>query len=423
VAADGRFTFPGTRPAGTRYDVQVRTQPAGEVCTVQHGSGTVAANVTDVAVTCAAPLAPPGLDTTFGIGGRVSTPAGGGQAEAVVIQPGGGIVTGGWNGTDFVLTRHDATGHLDDTFGTRGLATADFGGIDRLHDAALLPGGGIVAVGDSGNQFAVARFGPDGAPAGTARTPILDGGDLANAVAVQPDGKVVVAGYATRNGIDSDFALARYDADGTLDDGFGDHGIVTTDLGTRSDDARALVLQPGGGIVVAGSAGEDVALARYSATGDFLGSTISDFGSDDVANGVALAPGGDILIAGYTLGPAIDRDFLLARYSAAGVLAQTVKTDLGGDDFAENLLVDGDGRIVVAGHSASATIIDMALARYQPDGTPDPTFADHGILEADFHGRGDLGMDLALDAAGRIVEAGYTANGSDLEFALLRARP
>ena len=211
---------------------------------------------------------------------------------------------------------------------------------------------------------------------------------------------------------------------------------MTTDLGTQSDDARALVIQPDGRIVVAGSAGEDVALARYTAAGSLDatfgqgGTTVTDLGSDDVATGVALTSDGHIAIAGYTLGPLVNRDFLLTRYTAAGSLDTAfgdhgaVKTDVGGgDDFAENLLVDAHGRIVLVGRASSATILDMALVRHNADGTLDAGFDGDGIITADFHGRGEFGQDLALDAAGRIVAAGYTAIGADTEFALLRTNP
>jgi uncharacterized delta-60 repeat protein len=383
---------------------------------------------------------PPGLDATFGNGGRVSTPVGGGQGEAVVLQPGGGgIVTAGWRtvgaGTDFALTKHDASGRLDAGFGDNGIATTDLGGAgDQAYDAAALPGGGIVAVGrtDAAGivklDFGMARWTADGRPDGAVvKTDILGGADQANAVAVQPDGKIVVAGFAIRNGIDSDFALVRYLPGGTPDPDFGDHGIVTTDLGTRSDDARGLVIEPDGKIVVAGTAGEDIGLAIYTPGGRLEKSTITKLGSEAVGTGVALTPDGKIEVAGYTLGAHVNRDFLLLRYQADGILDPAfapVKTDLGaGDDFAENLVVDARGRTILVGRTTSSTILDMALVRYRADGTLDTTFDGDGILTADFHGRGEFGQDLALDAAGRIIAAGYTANGPDTEFALMRANP
>jgi uncharacterized delta-60 repeat protein len=395
--------------------------------------------------------APAGLDHTFGVDGRVSTAVGDGRGEAVVIQPDGGIVTAGSRGTssgrDFALTRHDQSGNLDRSFGTDGVAATDLGGAgDEAYDAALLPDGGIIAVGrtDAAGftklDFGVARYRPGGTPdpgfsGGFVRTDILGGGDQANAVAVQPDGRIVVGGFAAA-GASSDFALVRYNPDGTLDPSFGGDGIVTTDLGTPSDDIRALAIQPDGSIVAAGTADEDVALARYLPDGRLDpgfgqgGTKITDFGSDDVATGVALTARGEILIAGYTLGPRVNRDFALARFTSAGALDAAfgdhgiVKTDVGGgDDFAENLVVDAQGRIVVVGRATSPTILDMALVRYEPGGTPDTSFDGDGILTADFHGKGDFGQDVALDSAGRIVAAGYAGSTAGTDLALMRALP
>ena len=459
VSANGRFTFSGTRSAGQSYEVVVAAQPSNpdQVCTVEHGAGTVgSADVSDIAVHCATIATPAGLDRTFGTDGRVSTPVGNGQGQAVVIQPSGGIVTAGWRGTagidgDFALTRHDPAGNLDPTFGDLGLAVTDLGGKDdEAQDAALTPDGSIVAVGrtdKAGTQntdFALVRYLPDGTPdpgfgsGGIMTTDVLAGhASQANAVAVQPDGKIVVGGLAAAPPrIDTDFALARYNADGSPDMTFGDHGVMTTDFGTRSDDARALVLQPDGRIVVVGTAGDDLALARYTTDGHLdgtfgqAGKTTTAFGTEALANGVALTATGQILIAGTTLGAKPDRDFLLARYSADGSPDATfgdhgiVKTDLGsGDDFAENIITDAQGRIVLVGRASSPTILDMALVRYLPDGSLDASFDGDGILTADFHGRGEFGQDVALDAQGRIIAAGYTANGSETEFALMRANP
>ena len=459
IAGNGSFTFPGTRAGGVGYDVRIEAQPRSpdQDCAVEHGTGTVSANVTDIAVHCTTPTPPSGLDPTFGPDGRVSTPVGAeGEGEAVVIQGDGDIVTAGRTttptGMDFALTRHDPSGQPDPTFGGDGIVSTDLGSSDdQAFDAALLPGGDTVAVGRTlgtgpvNLDVALVSYRPDGTPdpafgtGGVVKTDVLGSGDQANAVAVQPDGKIVVAGFATSGGTtlpDGDFLLARYDADGTPDSTFGGDGIVTTDLGTPADDVRALAIRPDGEIVAAGTANEDVALARYTAAGDLDttfgddGTRISDFGSDDVANGLALTPSGQILIAGFTLGTGGNRDFLLARYSSGGGLdsafgdAGKVITDVGGgDDFAENLLVDPSGRPVLVGRATSSTILDMALVRYRPDGTLDPAFDGDGILTADFHGRGDFGQDLALDASGRIVAGGFTGSSTGTQFALMRANP
>ena len=248
VSANGSFTFPGSASAGQAYEVNVKTQPSHptQVCAVQNGAGHVAsANVTNIAVHCVTPAIPSGLDLTFGDGGRVSTPVGGdGQGEGVVIQSNGQIVTAGWRtvgsgiDTDFALTRNNPDGSLDTGFGSGGIATTDLGGPDdQALDAALLPDDGIVAVGRTDasgilkTAFGVVRYLPDGTPDpnfgtdGIVTTPFFGKGAVANAVAVQPDGKIVVAGFAEQaSGFNSDFALARYNADGTLDTSFDSMG-------------------------------------------------------------------------------------------------------------------------------------------------------------------------------------------------------
>ena len=211
---------------------------------MSHGAGHARTrNVSDVAVHCATPHAAAGLDPTFGSGGRVSTPVGAGKAEAVRHPARRGHRHGRparFNGgIDFALTRHDADGNLDTSFGTGGIVTTDLGSpTDEAFDAALHPDGGIVVVGRTdaaGSRTATSASSATSAD-GT-RTRLRRGGivttdfagqaDQANAVAVQPDGKIVVAGLATgASRIDSDFALARYNADGTLDMSFGGDGIV-----------------------------------------------------------------------------------------------------------------------------------------------------------------------------------------------------
>ncbi|HET7047071.1 MAG TPA: hypothetical protein VFI54_02290 [Solirubrobacteraceae bacterium] len=142
---------------------------------------------------------------------------------------------------------------------------------------------------------------------------------------------------------------------------------------------------------------------------------------------MALDSDGGIRIAGSTVGAiSQNHDFLLAGFRADGKLNLGfghfgfVTTDFGeGDDFAENLLVDQNGEIVVVGRASSGTIIDLALAAYKPDCSP-ADFGRGGIFTADFHGRGDFGQDLVIDSQSRIISAGGTGSGSATEFALAR---
>jgi uncharacterized delta-60 repeat protein len=445
VSASGSFTFPRTAVTGQPYEISVKTQPTNpdQICTIEHGAGTVSiANVTDIAVHCTTSVIPSGLDSTFGDQGRVTTP-GNGDGRAVLIQPDGKMVTVGAREVgnnfhfQFGATRHDANGNLDPGFGTGGIATTPLGGNDdKARDAALLPDGGFVAVGQAdpaglGNvDFGVVRYTADGHPdpgfnsTGVETTDIAGRGDVANAVAVQADGKIVVVGEAETIPSFFDFAVVRYNPNGTLDQSFGGDGIVTTDLGSEFDDATAVAIQPDGKIVVAGDTEQNVALARYLPDGQLDptfnagGTVVSNIGTNE-ANGVAITPGGTILIAGTRVGPTGNRDPYVASYGPSGKLNLgfgnfgVAQADVsGGEDYGNDLALDANGNIVVVGSASSATTVsDMALVRFKPDGTLDT------ILTTDFHGTGDFGNALAIDPQGRIVAAGSSGD----QFALMRA--
>src|SRR5438094_959933 len=201
------------------------------------------------------------------------------------------------------------------------------------------------------------------------------GGDGARALALQADGRIVVAGSSSAGAFGSDFALARYNSNGSLDPSFGTGGRVLTDFG-GDDEARALALQDDGKIVVAGGAGGMFVAAGFSAAG-----------------------GG--------------QDFALARYNSDGGLDLSfgtggrVLTDFGGDDEAAALALQADGKIVVAGFSDAGGFALAALARYNPNGAVDASFGSgRQVLAA-------LGVAraLALEAAGRVGVAGGIFQG------------
>ena len=236
------------------------------------------------------------------------------------------------------------------------------------------------------------------------------GGAYGVAVAVQPDGKVVGVGSAAGDALTGVFALARYDAGGTLDPGFGDMGRVTTAISDGGDEARAVVIQPDGKIVAAGSNRERFELARYDAGGT-LDPT---FGTDgivttnptpdvDIVNGMVLQPNGKILVAGVaTPGSPWRPRFALARYTPEGSLDPSfgeggiVISRLG---IGRALALQADGRIVVAGFSGSG----FALARYHRDGSLDRTFGGDGTVDAPANGGA---FSVAVQPDGRIVVGG-----------------
>ena len=257
----------------------------------------------------------------------------------------------------------------------------------------------------------------------------------ARAVAVQADGRIVAAGFAhTNDSIISDFALTRYDTDGTLDPTFGTGGAVRTDFGGRFDEALAVAVQADGRIVVAGNSsdagGYDMAVARYNSDGtldtsfDGDGTALVDFGSESSARAVALQPDGKVVLAGSVTHPVgagcCVSDFALARLTSAGVLDSSfdgdgrVITDFlagadNGHDAAQAVLVQSDGRIVAAGGGvAGGASVDFAVARYLADGSLDPTFSNDGLAATDFVGYFDEIRDLAVDTGGRLVAGGQS---------------
>ena len=377
------------------------------------------------------------LDASFGTGGKVTTDfAGSGDgAGAIAVQPDGKLVAAGAatiNGqADFALARYNSNGTLDTGFGTDGRVTTDFGGrYEVARSVALQWDGKIVVAGGSViglfNDFAVARYLSDGtldASFGTGGKVITkfenrpDGmapGEVsadANSVAVQPDGKIVVAGYANIEG-EEDFALVRYNANGTLDATFGSGGKVITDFGRLQQGYSyafgfSLALEPDGKIVVAGvayiGAGRDFALARYNSNGTLDtsfgtgGKVITDFTRDDSTFSVAVEPDGKILAAGMA---DVSRGygFALVRYNSNGTLDASfgaggiVTTDFGLLDqgfsvaYAASLAVQPDGGIVAAGRAYFNGGFHSGLARYNSDGTLDANFGTGGKVTADFQG-------------------------------------
>jgi uncharacterized delta-60 repeat protein len=281
-------------------------------------------------------------------------------------------------------------------------------------------------------------FGGDGRVA----TDVTAGGDFAAEVAIQADGKIVVVGGA-RWERDPKFALLRYNADGSLDTTFGGDGSVTTNFTQREDAAWAVAIQPDGKIVAAGDAGlrtgnSRFAVARYNADGSLDtsfggdGKVTTQFtrGDDPVA-GVALQADGKIVVSGGAAWNTRHANFALARYDTDGRLDASFGGDgrvttsfTRGRDYANEVVVQADGKIVAGGYATYSRTNGrdrFALARYNADGTLDPTFGGHGKLTTNFTRRNDVVLDLALQPDGKIVAAGISASdGSNSRFALAR---
>ncbi len=197
------------------------------------------------------------FDPSFGRGGKITTEIGSSSGAAdIALQPDGKIIAAGSSDDRIALARYKPDGSLDPGFGG-GWVTTEIGSRSAAQAVALQPDGKIIAAGSSDGTFALARYTPDSAldssfgSGGTVTTPFERGSAYAYALALAPDGRIVAAGVAG-----SEFALARYNADGSLDTSFGDGGKVTTgfDPADVTDDRVAeIVLQPDGKIVAAGT--------------------------------------------------------------------------------------------------------------------------------------------------------------------------
>jgi uncharacterized delta-60 repeat protein len=376
------------------------------------------------------------LDPGFGTGGKVLTDFGtpGDGAYDVVVAPGGKIVTAGAAGQSAALARYNTDGGLDAGFGSGGRVTSSFGSpVASASALAVQPDGKIVIAGRagatvSGGDFLVARFNSDGSldtafgGDGYVLTDFGSDADSAQDVAVQPDGKIVAVGRTLVGGT-HDFAISRYRADGTLDPDFGTGGkIVTTFDVDRSESAEAVDLQRDGKIVVAGgtfSTGGEFVVARYTAAGALdttfanAGFVIIGIGSNSSAQALVVQPDGKIVLAGYSAatleGPKL---FTLTRVTSDGNAVDLhTGSDFGTSSYALAVALQRDGKIVVAGFTeADGVPSDFAVARYTADGAADPGFGTNGKLVTDL-GSSDFASSLAIQEDGKLVAAG--ASGGD----------
>jgi uncharacterized delta-60 repeat protein len=378
-----------------------------------------------------------GLDPTFGTGGlaghdvgfTATTGVAADGAQSVLVGPTGASPT-----ESFGVTRYNADGSLDTTFGTAGVTTAAFAGADALPAAvSVLADGDILVAGTAttygatgtaaGSAFAVAEFTAAGAPdasfgggtgqalvsfSSTAATP---SDDVLKAIAVGAGGVIYLGGSSDAAGKgNTDLAVAALTAAGALDTAFGTGGKALLDVAGGDDVANSLAVQTNGDVVAAGSATVDgvveVALARFTAAGGLdprfgTKGLVTDKvgGVYDEASSVAVQPKGQIVIGGLTAsgsGTSLSSDFLVQRYTSAGRpddsfgTRGTVTTSFGQPAAVTQVVLQSNGEVVASGKTTAtlATVAsgppDVAIARYSTRGT----------LDASFNGTGKVVVDL-----------------------------
>jgi uncharacterized delta-60 repeat protein len=352
------------------------------------------------------PVQPFGLDPTFGTGGKATTTGVGGDRSSMALQPDGAIVMAGGTFTAFVMARFTADGDLDTGFGDQGTVSTVVGDTPSQQESlgvAIQADGKIVLAGYIGTEVTVARFLPDGQPDdsfGTAGAVIGIATGQALDVAVQPDGGIVIAGIATVDRDDDfgDLFVVRLLEDGSPDPSFNLSSQVFTDVLGQTNQAQNVRIQPDGMIVVSGSS------------------------PNPTSNGVGIDDHTDL--ARYQPGGLLDPDF-----GDGGTVRLEAFVGAG-------LAIQPDGRLVLVGTvdttpptSPPGTFTDIAVMRLDPDGIPDESFGEHGsvhfsasALTSPFGPGRDTGHDVALQADGRIVVVGNTGP-LNANFAVARLLP
>ena len=398
--------------------------------------------------------APGDLDPTFGTGGTI-VGIHQGVCKDLAIQSDGKILAVGYSGpaqgpyTDIRLVRLLPDGALDLSFGTGGEVLTDSGGLSDNPDTVLVQPDGKILVGGqadaggTGPDFAVWRYHADGSldssfgTAGMVTTSFSPGvayDDTAEALFLQPDGKIVAAGHFRDEFFVERIGIARYNTDGSLDSSFGIGGRVTTVFGTQ-DAAFGALLQPDGKILVVGPAGTpfNFAVVRYLTDGT-LDSTFgsdgivtTDFGSSDVAWEAFLQDDQKIVVGGYSqIG---GNSIALARYDSTGVLDATfgssgkVVLSAPASPFATAIVPTLDGAFLAIGGNGVAPNYNFAVVRFLSDGTLDSSFGTAGVATTSFTPGDDEARSAVVDSAGRIIVCGWasTAGASPVKsFALAR---
>jgi uncharacterized delta-60 repeat protein len=395
---------------------------------------------------------PPGtLDEDFGQGGYVITDVNDNDsASDAALQPDGKLVvvgktyipvSGGISHTEFAVLRYNADGSLDPSFGGDGIVTTifelDYDNKDAIAQAvALQPDGKILVVGntmlDGLIQWAIVRYNPDGSldksfsadGRVTLSIPNTNWYVSATDVVLLPDNKFLVSGNLDTD-TSSDFSLVRYNPDGTLDTSFGGgDGIVTTNI-QGMDFTTGMEVQADGKIVLAGKNWNYPVLVRYLPDG----SLDPDFGTNGIVvnesipayvSSLAIQPDGNMLIAGTA-----NEDILVMRYTTDGLLDTTfngqgyLKQDI--DGFA----YDVASTILLLPDAsilvAGTTHGDVFLMCLTPDGSLDLRLAGDGIIITDIAGTKESIGSMLLQPDSKVVLVGgiETAPDSNLYNILL----
>ncbi len=392
------------------------------------------------------------IDSSFGVNGKVTTSFGSYDdvSYAMKLQNDGKIVLSGSSKDSsmyyFALARYKNNGEIDSTFDFDGKILTQVGTSDADCIAnAIQNDGKILAAGrcKNGNdyEFAVVRYNVDGSLDSTfdfdgkVNTNFANSYDAGQAVAIQNDGKIVVAGVAS-NGSNYDFALARYNINGSLDSSFDGDGKLITPIGQGDDICNSVAIQNDGKIVVGGYSDypveHDFVLVRYDSNGtldnsfDTDGKVVINVGnSHDNGLTLAIQNDGKILLAGASAN--LPTDIAVVRCNTDGSLDNTFDTDgkvttsICGSDVAYSIAIQADNKILTGGSCFKGGNYDFELTRFNTNGSLDSTFDTDGkVLTNILTDSSDKGYSIALQSDGKIIISGYSSDNLSKDFAMVR---
>jgi uncharacterized delta-60 repeat protein len=411
VKSGGGWVTTPIGPGGASVSALVQ-QPDGKL--VAAGTGTIASglNVKSGYLALARYNTDGSLDRSFGHGGKVTTSLGRlTSGSSLVRQPDGRLVIAGTSGSNdannkVAVVRFNSNGSLDTSFGQGGKLTTPIGqGITLNSISAFLvrqPDGTLVAFSNGYRgpytYFALLRYQSDGTldptfgHGGKVTTRINQLDYNPSALVLQPDGKLVAAAGTSSAQDKRSFVLVRYKPNGSLDRSFGRGGKLTATGTTDNDIYEGLALLPHGELVAAGAGSYSaLTLAAYDKNGNSdisfgrhgkVTTVLSNVGSISYDGALIAAPDGKLLAAGEAdLGksPGTPGSFIV-RYNSHGRLDQSfgrrgrVTTRFESGGLSEALLRQRDGKLVAAGSGGASSVLEFALARFDPNGSLDTSF-------------------------------------------------
>ena len=387
-----------------------------------------------------------------------------------IVDSSGRILAGGWSGggadaKNTFIMRYSAEGTLDRSFGTNGIVNRnDSTGADlneMIYEIVEDANGKILAVGyiypGTPSDITVWRFNEDGsldtsfasggmfvhagAAGGTGKT------ELGRGIALDSSGRIVIVGNAADNSALYHMVVLRLNTDGTLDTSFGTSGIVTyadQNGGDTSENEFKVALDAAGRILVAGSSdigggNQDMHLWRYNSDGSpdtsfdtdglVIHGNAAGGNGDDIGKGITVDSNGRILVTG-TSNNGTDDDIAIWRFNNDGSLDTTFGSNgiiVGagvaggsGNDYGNGIVIDAAGKILVASSSDNEIgELDLVILRFNTDGSPDSSFGLNGMTIFN-NGYASSGSSISIDANGKIVVVGKSGNGSDDDLAIWR---